>query len=199
MSDEEAAEAPLLESPLVIVLALFCCWPFGLIVLWASKSTAQGWKIAGTIIFGGLGLVTGINQVIQSSKPAIPTREAPRELGVVTESCYDVASLFGPSSPLSSREKEAPWSNYSGKRFEWELRITEIRSNPTGGFEVYAKCAPTPVAPSHDIQLSYGSDAQGFVKALEKGKVYELQGALKPSSFFLGLEAEGIPTPGVTL
>jgi len=195
MSDQQASEASWLESPLVIGLSLFCCWPFGLILLWASKSTALGWKIAGTVIFGGLGLVAGINQVMEGNKPASPTQKASRELGVVAESCHELASDFGPSSPLSSSEKAGPWRKYSGRRFEWELQITEIRSNGTGGFDVLAKCAPTPVSPSHDVQLSYGSDAQEFVKVLEKGKVYKVQGALKPASMFLGLEAEGIPTP----
>jgi len=193
MSDQQASEAPWYESPLGIVLSLFCCWPLGLVLLWSNRSTSLGWKIAGTVVFGGLALVTGINQVIQSGKPASPVAEAPRQLGEVTESCYELSRIFGASSPLSNIDKAAAWKDYSGKRFEWDLRITKVQPNSTGGFDVYAKCAPTSVSPNHDLQLSYQGDAQGFVHVLEKDKVYKLKGALKPASFFLGLEAEGIP------
>lgn len=200
---------PWYHSSVFLGLALLVCWPMGLVALWTSPKTSLLTKLVATAIFGGLGVLFLIGAIAGKSGssssssyvPPNPVGATPSPQGAVvapaaaavTASCTELSQRFGPSSKLSDLQKDELWKDYAGKRFSWQLKITEVSSGVLGGYTVQAKCAPKSPSLIQDIMISYDADAKSFVLGLQKDETYTLTGVLGRSSTLLGLSAEGIP------
>jgi hypothetical protein len=200
---------PWYHGSVFLAVALLFCWPIGLVALWTSAKTSLATKLVATAIFGGLGVLFLIGSLASKAgssssssyvppTPVVTTPSLQRAAetpaaAAVTESCAALSQQFGPSSKLSDLQKDELWKNYAGKRFSWQLKITEVSSGVLGGYTVQAKCSPKSPSLIQDIMISYDGDAKSFVLGLQKDETYTLSGVLGRSSTLLGLSAEGTP------
>ena len=200
---------PWYHSSAFLGVALLMCWPIGLVALWSSPKTSLATKLVATAIFGGIGGLFFIGALARKPRSSSassyvePTQvratPAPRRIAEapavasVSESCSELSKQFGVSSKLSDLQKDELWKNYAGKRFTWQLKITEVSSGMLGGYTVQAKCSPKSPSFIQDIIISYDGDAKSFVLGLQKDETYTLSGVLGTSSTLLGLSADGIP------
>lgn len=141
-----------------------------------------------------LGLRSGIAGLVAQAIDERDRAESKREAkaNMLTESCLELSTKFGTSSRLSDLQKDQAWPSYTGRQFEWQPLITDVRAGTFGGYVVQAKCAPQSQSFVFDIQISYDSGAKDYVSQLDKGSVYSMKGTLTQTSTLLGLGADGV-------
>lgn len=146
-----------------------------------SPTLKVGLGIVGALALFGFALMLGIIPPIKNERPPI------------RESCFDVASRFGPGSDMSEAQKEELWKEYAGRSFDWDLKVTNVASSITGGYVVQGTCRPRSASLLFDVTIHYRAAYKNFALALQKGRAYEFAGDLRQSGTLTGITAEGTP------
>lgn len=166
-----------------------------------GKTTPGTWAAFGVIMVGIIAVVATSSSGSggSSSSKTTAARIAERSVAAatppvfLTESCAQVADLFGVNSKLSDLQKDERWPAYNGKAFKWKLQVTEVSADTFGGYTVQYKCARGSKSFIQDIQIKYGAERKGLVIQMEKDGVYEIQGVLTGTMTLLGLVADDLP------
>ena len=153
----------------------------------ASKIVAFGW-LAMVLISFAAGKPPGNNTTSQyQASSRAPSKEEP-----INESCETLSAYFDAESNLSDLQKEELFKKYKGKKFEWDLRVTDVRSATFGsGYTVQFKCKNSRSF-IQDVVIDFDKDAKSFAMSLQKNKVYQIKGQLSRQSTLLGLSAEAV-------
>lgn len=130
----------------------------------------------------------GSGGTFDAPTPSMPTTSRAPALDP-SDTCEQLAAMFGSSSRLSDLQKDQAWQQYEGKRFRWSLRITDV-SETFGRLQVQATCVNSR-ALIQDVVIHYPDNARGYVMSLMKESVYDLEGTLNGQGL-LGMTARGI-------
>lgn len=108
----------------------------------------------------------------------------PAQRQYVTQSCSEVAHLFGTRSRMTELQQNELWRQYDEKWVRWQLTVGEIRES-FGGYQMQFRCGTESLV--FDGHAYFPASERERLLALQPGATIPIEGRLADHGRFLGL------------
>lgn len=109
---------------------------------------------------------------------------APDQRQYVTQTCAEVAHLFGNQSRNSELQQDEMWRQYNGKWARWTVRAGSI-SETFGTLQMQFKCSGESLI--LDGSASFGDDQRARLLQIHEGDTVTIEGKLSDHGRLLGI------------
>lgn len=152
-----------------------------------KKTSALAIIVAGIVAICGICMVVGaISKNRNSGTPGTTgtTGGDPSQRQYVTQTCADVAHLFGSQSRMSDLQQTELWRQYDGKWARWSVTAGEV-SETFGQLQVQFKCGTESLL--FDGHAYFGDDQRARLLGVQPGATIQIEGRLEDHGRLLGL------------
>jgi len=120
-----------------------------------------------------------------SSSGSSSAPPAPREY--VTESCSQVAHMFGPQARLTDLQQNELWRQYDGKWVRWRVTVGDL-SETFGRLQMQFRCGTESLL--FDGHAAFGDDQRPALLRIQQGSSVNIEGRLSDHGRLLGLSLQ---------